>query len=192
MILSQFLTIGKPEEVVTIYARNAYRSREGWLLLTAGTPKTWGNYSLPLLKRGGVKFMSNFCWLGQFQNRLELSISMIRFFIIPKAYSENLMSKNIWWFYHCFTFFTDFQSIELRLLSHLSEDPSLVQIFNDKQCADVFTTLASQWYYQGFITREKWFQYRYAPARVPLFSNGTGLIKVSMRNLIRSVTDNNF
>lgn len=40
MILSQFLTIGKPEEVVTIYARNAYRSREGWLLLTAGTPKT--------------------------------------------------------------------------------------------------------------------------------------------------------
>ncbi|RMX47437.1 hypothetical protein pdam_00002160 [Pocillopora damicornis] len=72
------LVVGKPEEVVTIYARNAYRSREGWLLLTA-----------------------------------------------------------------------DFQSIELRLLSHLSEDPSLVQIFNDKQCADVFTTLASQWYYQG-------------------------------------------
>ncbi|CAH3139547.1 unnamed protein product [Pocillopora meandrina] len=68
------LIVGKPEEVVTIYARNAYRSREGWLLLTA-----------------------------------------------------------------------DFQSIELRLLSHLSEDPSLVQIFNDKQCADVFTTLASQW-----------------------------------------------
>ncbi|XP_066024772.1 DNA polymerase nu-like isoform X3 [Pocillopora verrucosa] len=68
------LIVGKPEEVVTIYARNAYRSREGWLLLTA-----------------------------------------------------------------------DFQSIELRLLSHLSEDPSLVQIFNDKQCEDVFTTLASQW-----------------------------------------------
>lgn len=60
--------------MVTIYARDAYRSREGWLLLAA-----------------------------------------------------------------------DFQSIELRLLSHLSEDPSLIQIFNDKQCADVFTTLASQW-----------------------------------------------
>ncbi|XP_022797003.1 DNA polymerase nu-like [Stylophora pistillata] len=68
------LIVGKPEEVVTIYARDAYRSREGWLLLAA-----------------------------------------------------------------------DFQSIELRLLSHLSEDPSLVQIFNDKQCTDVFTTLASQW-----------------------------------------------
>ncbi|KAJ7378864.1 hypothetical protein OS493_020466 [Desmophyllum pertusum] len=68
------LIVGKPEEVVTIYARDAYRSREGWLLLAA-----------------------------------------------------------------------DFQSIELRLLSHLSEDPSLIHIFNDKQCADVFTTLASQW-----------------------------------------------
>lgn len=41
--------------------------------------------------------------------------------------------------------FPDFQSIELRLLSHLSEDPSLIQIFNNKQCSDVFTTLASQW-----------------------------------------------
>jgi len=41
--------------------------------------------------------------------------------------------------------FLDFQSIELRLLSHLSEDPSLIQIFNNKQCSDVFTTLASQW-----------------------------------------------
>ncbi|KAL9982361.1 hypothetical protein ACROYT_G004393 [Oculina patagonica] len=68
------LIVGKPEEVVTIYARDAYKSREGWLLLAA-----------------------------------------------------------------------DFQSIELRLLSHLSEDPSLIQIFNDKHCTDVFSTLASQW-----------------------------------------------
>ena len=41
--------------------------------------------------------------------------------------------------------FLDFQSIELRLLSHLSGDPSLIEIFNNKQCSDVFTTLASQW-----------------------------------------------
>lgn len=27
---------GKPEEVVAIYARDAYRSRQGWLLLAAG------------------------------------------------------------------------------------------------------------------------------------------------------------
>jgi len=29
-------TLGKPEEVVTIYARDAYRSKEGWLFLAAG------------------------------------------------------------------------------------------------------------------------------------------------------------
>jgi len=29
-------SLGKPEEVVTIYARDAYTSREGWLLLAAG------------------------------------------------------------------------------------------------------------------------------------------------------------
>ena len=35
--LHYFLLIqGKPEEVITIYARDAYRSRQGWLLLAAG------------------------------------------------------------------------------------------------------------------------------------------------------------
>ncbi|CAH3015499.1 unnamed protein product, partial [Porites evermanni] len=69
-----FYIQGKPEEVITINPRAAYRSRLGWFLLAA-----------------------------------------------------------------------DFQSIELRLLSHVSEDPSLLHIFNDKDNADVFTTLTSQW-----------------------------------------------
>lgn len=68
------LIVGKPEEVVTINPRAAYRSRHGWFLLAA-----------------------------------------------------------------------DFQSIELRLLSHVSEDPSLLHIFNDQENADVFTTLTSHW-----------------------------------------------
>ena len=42
--------------------------------------------------------MSNFCWLGQFQNRLELSISMIRFFIIPKAYSGHRVKYGLDYF----------------------------------------------------------------------------------------------
>ena len=38
-----FLLIqGKPEEVITIYARDAYVSRQGWLLLAAGILFTCG------------------------------------------------------------------------------------------------------------------------------------------------------
>ncbi|XP_038071187.1 DNA polymerase nu-like [Patiria miniata] len=39
----------------------------------------------------------------------------------------------------------DFQSIELRLLAHLSHDPVLVRAFNKQDCTDIFVELASQW-----------------------------------------------
>lgn len=44
------------------------------------------------------------------------------------------------------TFFNlqDFQSIELRLLAHFSEDPLLLQIFNRSE-DDIFLQLASLW-----------------------------------------------
>ncbi|XP_071792633.1 DNA polymerase nu-like isoform X2 [Asterias amurensis] len=39
----------------------------------------------------------------------------------------------------------DFQSIELRLLAHLSNDPVLLRAFNKKDCQDIFAELTSQW-----------------------------------------------
>ncbi|XP_028518667.1 DNA polymerase nu-like [Exaiptasia diaphana] len=39
----------------------------------------------------------------------------------------------------------DFQSIELRLLAHLSNDIALLKVFNEKNSSDVFITLTSQW-----------------------------------------------
>ena len=41
---------------------------------------------------------------------------------------------------------TDFQSIELRLLAHMSGDRVLLKVFNNKDCLDVFVELASEWY----------------------------------------------
>ena len=42
------------------------------------------------------------------------------------------------------TFLSDFQSIELRLLAHFSEDPLLLRIFNESE-DDIFVQLASIW-----------------------------------------------
>ncbi|XP_072042570.1 DNA polymerase nu-like [Amphiura filiformis] len=39
----------------------------------------------------------------------------------------------------------DFQSIELRLLAHMSGDPVLLKVFNNKHSQDVFVDLASEW-----------------------------------------------
>ena len=40
----------------------------------------------------------------------------------------------------------DFQSIELRLLAHFSEDSNLLHVINTEETThDVFTRLASQW-----------------------------------------------
>ncbi|XP_048584438.1 DNA polymerase nu isoform X2 [Nematostella vectensis] len=39
----------------------------------------------------------------------------------------------------------DFQSIELRLLANLSDDPDLLRVFNDSTSIDIFTKLTSQW-----------------------------------------------
>ncbi|XP_022086498.1 DNA polymerase nu-like isoform X2 [Acanthaster planci] len=50
------------------------------------------------------------------------------------------VSRNDWSFIAA-----DFQSIELRLLAHLSHDPVLVRAFNKKDCTDIFVELASQW-----------------------------------------------
>jgi len=40
----------------------------------------------------------------------------------------------------------DFRQIELRLLAHLSGDPSLLAIFNNPYSDDIFRELTSQWW----------------------------------------------
>ena len=40
----------------------------------------------------------------------------------------------------------DFKSIELRVLAHLSGDAQLLSAFSSSQNADIFITLASEWY----------------------------------------------
>lgn len=48
-----------------------------------------------------------------------------------------------------FSLVLDFRSIELRLLSHFSNDESLSSIISAATGVDVFVSLASQWY--GFV-----------------------------------------
>lgn len=48
-----------------------------------------------------------------------------------------------------FSLVLDFRSIELRLLSHFSNDESLSSIISVATGVDVFVSLASQWY--GFV-----------------------------------------
>ncbi|KAJ8311799.1 hypothetical protein KUTeg_010654 [Tegillarca granosa] len=43
-------------------------------------------------------------------------------------------------------FIIDFQQIELRILAHLSNDPSLLKIFQQNKNGDIFLELAAQWY----------------------------------------------
>ncbi|XP_059169595.1 uncharacterized protein LOC131951257 [Physella acuta] len=40
----------------------------------------------------------------------------------------------------------DFQQIELRILSHLSQDPILLNIFSQQKTTDIFISLTSQWH----------------------------------------------
>ena len=39
----------------------------------------------------------------------------------------------------------DFRQIELRILAHLSQDETLLKIFNSKSSGDIFIELASLW-----------------------------------------------
>ena len=42
-------------------------------------------------------------------------------------------------------FSSDFQQIELRLLSHLADDDILLQMFKNQGDSDIFVELTSQW-----------------------------------------------
>lgn len=45
----------------------------------------------------------------------------------------------------CFCFLLDFQSIELRILAHLSQDAVLLKVFNDAGSTDIFVQLTCEW-----------------------------------------------
>ena len=57
---------------------------------------------------------------------------------------ENITQPNIQHFVILLAFVSDFQSVELRLLAHFSEDPLLLRIFNESE-DDIFVQLASIW-----------------------------------------------
>ena len=61
--------------------------------------------------------------------------------------------NNILLYYYCLIYIvTDFKSIELRLLAHLSQDKALLSVLISNECNDVFKLLASQWYGSLSIT----------------------------------------
>ena len=51
-------------------------------------------------------------------------------------------------FHEPFVCATDFQQIELRLLAHLANDSTLLQLFNRHCEKDIFKELTAQWFVQ--------------------------------------------